>query len=79
MLAEGLHTVDGVQRNPTDNEEQHNDGQVLCGLHFPFLNRAKHTQHCPSSGRLSTAGPRGVHRHDASQLKHTKQMTVTGN
>jgi hypothetical protein len=40
VLTKGLYTIDGVQRNPTDDKEQHNDGQVLCGFHFSFLSRA---------------------------------------
>lgn len=29
---EGLHTVDGVEREPTEHEEQHNDAQALGGF-----------------------------------------------
>jgi len=57
VLAERLHAVDGVQRNPADYEEQDNDGQVLRGLHFSFLSRTQHPQHCASSGRRGIAAP----------------------
>lgn len=35
LFTEGLDAVDGVQREPTDHEEEHDDTQALGGLHFP--------------------------------------------
>lgn len=32
VLAKGLHTVDSVEREPTDHEEQHDDAQALGGF-----------------------------------------------
>lgn len=42
---EGLYSVDRVERDPADDEEENDDGEVLRGFHFTLLRSAEHAQH----------------------------------
>lgn len=43
--AEGHHAVYRVQREPADDEEDNDAGEILRGLDLPFARRAKAAQH----------------------------------
>lgn len=47
---EGLDAIDGVQRQPADHEEQHDDGEVLRGLDLAFARGAQHAEHGAALG-----------------------------
>lgn len=82
LLAEGLDAVDRVQRDPADHEEEHNDRQILCGLHIALPCCPQHTQHGASvtsasgwshlylgRGRATTEIRGGIHGHNLANLK----------
>lgn len=75
--AEGHHAIDGVEREPADDEEENDARQILRGLDLPFARRAEHPQHRAgplitsataaqtadaSNGAVSAAA--GLHRDD---------------
>lgn len=53
--AEGHHAVYRVQREPADDEEDDDAGEVLHGLDLPFTRRAETTQHRPRRLVMITA------------------------
>lgn len=68
--AEGQHAVDRVERDPADHEEQHDDGQVLGGLHFLLLLGAQHSEHRAAAGAAARrCAVLGIHCYDISKLK----------
>lgn len=58
-----LEKVNGVQRNPADHEEEHDDGEVLCGFDFSLPGSSKNSQHAALS-----ASTGAVHCHHLLQL-----------
>lgn len=59
VRTEGLDAVDRVQRYPADHKEEHNDRQILRGLHVPFTCCAQHAEH----GACMAAAPLRGHLH----------------
>lgn len=47
VRAESHHAVDGVQREPADDEEEDNTREILRGLDLSFARRPENTQHRP--------------------------------
>lgn len=59
-----LEEVNGVQGDPADHEEEHNDGEVLGGFNFSLPGGSEHPQHAALG---ATTG--AVHGHHLLQLQ----------
>lgn len=69
IWAEGHHAIDGVEREPADDEEGDDSREILSGFHVSLLSRTEESQH--RACRLVLFPTAGIHRHYLTQLWRT--------